>query len=73
MMVVAMPASDASSKVSLNHNDQDATPHGGASCCDSMIGDLHWYIAYPKLQDVRVVPISGHGKALVRRPLIASI
>jgi hypothetical protein len=46
MMVVAMPASDANSKVNLNHNDQDATPHGGASCCDSVIGDLHWSIAY---------------------------
>ena len=43
MMVVAMPVSDASSKASLNHNDQDATPHGGASCCDSVVGDLHWY------------------------------
>jgi hypothetical protein len=42
-MVVAMAVSDANSKVSLNHNDQDATPHGGASCCDSVIGDLHWY------------------------------
>src|SRR6266481_6443179 len=41
--VVAMPVSDANSKVSLNHNDQDATPHGGASCCGSVIGDLHWY------------------------------
>ena len=40
-MVVAMPVSDANSKVSLNHNDQDATPHGGASCCDSVIGDLY--------------------------------
>jgi hypothetical protein len=30
-------------------------------------------VTYPKLQDVRVVPISGHGKALVRRPSIASI
>src|SRR6266446_2165962 len=42
-MVVAMPVSDASSKESLNHNDQRATPHGGASCCDSAIDDLHWY------------------------------
>jgi hypothetical protein len=45
-MVVAMPVSDASSKVSLNHNDQGATPHGGASCCDGVIVDLRWYPAY---------------------------
>jgi hypothetical protein len=43
-MVVAMPVSDASSKVSLNHNDQGATPHGGASCCDGVIVDLRWCI-----------------------------
>jgi hypothetical protein len=39
-MVVDMPVNDESSKVSLNHNDQGATPDGGASCRDSVIGDL---------------------------------
>jgi len=37
-MVVAMLVSDASSKASLNHNDKGATPYGGASCYDSVMG-----------------------------------
>jgi hypothetical protein len=24
-------------------------PHGGASCCDSVVGDLHWYPGVPDL------------------------
>jgi len=42
-MVVAMPVSDESSKVSLNHNDQGATPDGGVSWRYSVSGDLDWY------------------------------
>jgi hypothetical protein len=42
-MVVAMPVSGASRKASLNHN-LTGCDHGGASCCDSVIDDLHWYL-----------------------------
>jgi hypothetical protein len=38
--------------VSLNDNDQDATPHRGASCCDSVICDLHWHPGVPIAGDV---------------------
>jgi len=36
-MVVAMPVNDESGKVSLKHDDQGATPDGGASCRDSVL------------------------------------
>jgi hypothetical protein len=45
-MVVAMPVSDARNKVSLANNDQGATPRGGASCCDSVIGTYIGILAY---------------------------
>jgi hypothetical protein len=42
---------DENREVSLNHKDQGA-PHGGASCRDSVTGDLHWYPGVSIVGDV---------------------
>jgi hypothetical protein len=41
-MILTMRTIDENREVSLNHKNQGA-PHGGASCRDSVLGDLHCY------------------------------
>jgi hypothetical protein len=41
-MILTMRTIDENREVSLNHKNQGA-PHGGASCRDSVLSDLHCY------------------------------